>query len=157
MRYAHYLVYENDNGWNRLNIIYNAIGMPDINLLILNELCILNISERTVFCAVVHSFLCIMGRREGWGSGVRGQVLDGRSQKVEDGGSESEKVRSLEEDFAKSRLRFLTIAILPQKEAGSIMSPPFLPQKQFLFQGILTSVKSPLLFSVELYELLMFK
>jgi hypothetical protein len=48
-------------------------------------------------------------------SGIRDQRAEVRNQKVEDGGSESEKVRSLEEGFVKSRLRFLTIAILPQK------------------------------------------
>jgi len=82
----------------------------------------------------MHSFLCSgaqfsvhngagkKGRRQVSRIRGRGQVSGGRdkraevrNQKVEDGGSESEKVRSLEEGFVKSRLRFLTTAILPQK------------------------------------------
>jgi len=60
------------------------------------------------------------GRRAGIrcqrsGVGGRDQRAEVGNQKVENGGSESEKVRSLEEGFVKSRLRFLTIAILPQK------------------------------------------
>ena len=78
MRFAHYLVYENDNGLDKLNIVYIATGMPDINLLILNKLCILSISKCTVFCAKLHSFLCIMGQGiegKGQGSGSRGQGI----------------------------------------------------------------------------------
>ena len=38
--------------------IYVATGMPRINLLILHKFHFLGILECTVFCAVVHIFLC---------------------------------------------------------------------------------------------------
>ena len=92
MRYAHYLVYENDNGLNGLYIVYIATGMPDIKPLIFIKIHILRILECTFFCAVMHIFVCIMGRGEKGKiqvSGIRDQRAEVRNQKVGDGGSES--------------------------------------------------------------------
>jgi hypothetical protein len=49
--------------------IYNATGMPKINFMILHEFHFLRILQCTIFCAVVHSFLC---KKEGSGCFIGG-------------------------------------------------------------------------------------